>query len=208
MGNDAVAAEMERVRADFRMLVSEASRTEQHARTDGTRWTNRQLLFHMLFGYLLVRVLLDLVKAFARLPRPVSRGFAAVLNAGTQPFHVVNYLSALPGASVLTPRAQARLMDSTLDRLVAALACESESSLSLGMHFPVGWDPYFHDVMAVADIYHYPTQHYDHHRRQLTTAAARPGGAPSGGATQRPGEEQHQAGEEGQHLDGGGPLND
>ena len=32
------------------------------------------------------------------------------------------------------------------------------------MHFPVGWDPYFEDVMTVRDVYHYPTQHYDHHR--------------------------------------------
>jgi hypothetical protein len=36
------------------------------------------------------------------------------------------------------------------------------------MHFPVGWDPYFEDVMTIRDVYHYPTQHYDHHRRQLT----------------------------------------
>jgi hypothetical protein len=40
------------------------------------------------------------------------------------------------------------------------------------MHFPVGWDPYFKDTMTVADVYHYPTQHYDHHRRQLTTRRA------------------------------------
>jgi hypothetical protein len=36
------------------------------------------------------------------------------------------------------------------------------------MHFPVGWDPYFTDVMTIRDVFHYPTQHYDHHRRQLT----------------------------------------
>jgi hypothetical protein len=36
------------------------------------------------------------------------------------------------------------------------------------MHFPVGWDPYFGDYMTMADVYHYPTQHYGHHRRQLT----------------------------------------
>ena len=36
------------------------------------------------------------------------------------------------------------------------------------MHFPVGWDPYFNDVMTIRDVYRYPTQHYDHHRRQLT----------------------------------------
>jgi hypothetical protein len=41
------------------------------------------------------------------------------------------------------------------------------------MHFPVGWDPYFKDSMTLLEVYHYPTQHYDHHRRQLTLVAAR-----------------------------------
>jgi hypothetical protein len=26
--------------------------------------------------------------------------------------------------------------------------------------------------MTVGDVYHYPTQHYEHHRRQLTTHRA------------------------------------
>jgi len=39
------------------------------------------------------------------------------------------------------------------------------------MHFPVGWDPYFNDYMTLRDVYDYATQHYDHHRRQLTLAA-------------------------------------
>ena len=36
------------------------------------------------------------------------------------------------------------------------------------MHFPVDWDPYFADRMTLADVYHYGTQHFDHHARQLT----------------------------------------
>ena len=39
------------------------------------------------------------------------------------------------------------------------------------MHFPVGWDPYFTDYMTLRDVYHYPTQHYDHHRQQLTLSS-------------------------------------
>ena len=65
-----------------------------------------------------------------------------------------------------------KLMDSTIEHLRGPLARESERTLGLAMHFPVGWDPYFNDVMTVADVYHYPTQHYDHHRRQLTTRRA------------------------------------
>jgi hypothetical protein len=37
-------------------------------------------------------------------------------------------------------------------------------------HFPTGWDLYFRDNMTLADVYHYATQHYQHHRRQLTLA--------------------------------------
>jgi hypothetical protein len=34
----------------------------------------------------------------------------------------------------------------------------------------VGWDPYFKDMMTLGDVYHYGTQHFDHHRAQLTLA--------------------------------------
>jgi hypothetical protein len=36
------------------------------------------------------------------------------------------------------------------------------------MHFPTRWDPYFRDFMTLADVYHYPTEHFDHHDRQLS----------------------------------------
>jgi hypothetical protein len=36
------------------------------------------------------------------------------------------------------------------------------------MHYPTRWDPFFQDRMTLADVYRFPTQHYDFHRRQLT----------------------------------------
>ena len=167
-----IDAELERVTADFHRLLDSATGAELSMATNGTKWTNKQLLFHMLFGFILVRVLLPLVKGFGRLPPTVSRAFAAILNTGTRPFHVVNYLSALPGGAVLGRRAMGRLMDSTIGHLRGSLARESERTLALAMHYPVGWDPYFKEIMTVAEIYHYPTQHYDHHRRQLSTRRA------------------------------------
>ena len=167
-----IDADLERITADFHGLLDAATRSELHMPTSGTKWTNKQLLFHMLFGFIVVRVGLPLVKGFGRLPPIVSRTFAAILNAGTRPFHILNYLSALPGGTVLSSRALGKLMDSTIEHLRVRLARESERTLGLAMHFPVGWDPYFKDVMTVADVYHYPTQHYDHHRRQLTTRRA------------------------------------
>ena len=99
----------------------------------------------------------------------VSRVMAEVMNAGARPFHVVNYLCALPGGWLLSGRAMARLMDRTTGRLRANLARESARTLGLAMHFPTRWDPYFKEVMTVADVYDYATRHYDHHRCQLTT---------------------------------------
>lgn len=167
-----IDADLERVAADFDDLVDAATRAELRASTNGTKWSNEELLFHMLFGFLVVRALLPLVKGLGRLPDAVSRGFAATLNAATRPFHVINYLSALPGGRVLRGPALRKCMDSTIGHLRARLARESERTLALAMHFPIGWDPYFKDVMTIADVYAYPTQHYDHHRRQLTTHRA------------------------------------
>ena len=175
MDTSDIRSEMDRVRSDFRDLVDGATVAELRRPSDGTRWTNEQLLFHMLFGYLLVRNLLLLVRGFSRLPDRASQRFAATLNAGTRPFHVVNYWGSLGGIRVLGYARAERLMDRTVEALQASLGRASDAELGRAMHFPVGWDPYFTDVMTVRDVYHYPTQHYDHHRRQLTLDRTRPG---------------------------------
>jgi hypothetical protein len=167
-----IDASLQRVAADFHELLDSATRTELRAHTCGTKWTNEQLLFHMLFGFLLVRALLVLVKGFGRLPKAVSGAFAAVLDTATGPFHVINYLCALPGPRVLPGDAMGRLMENTIRHLRVRLKRESSQTLALGMHFPTGWDPYFKEVMTVADVYYYPTKHYDHHRHQLSTRGA------------------------------------
>jgi len=60
------------------------------------------------------------------------------------------------------------LMDRTVHALQRKLSNETELTLALTMHFPTSWDPYFRDTMRVYDVYHYGTQHFDHHRKQLT----------------------------------------
>jgi hypothetical protein len=173
MDHEQICAEMDRVRRDFRELLDTATVAELRKPTDGTKWNNEQLLFHMLFGYLLVRNMRFLVRGFSHLPDDASRWFAALLNAGTRPFHVINYVGSLFGGRGLGYARMERLMDHVLSSLQTSLRSESERALSRGMHFPVGWDPYFRDYMTLRDVYHYPTQHYDHHRQQLTLERAR-----------------------------------
>jgi hypothetical protein len=165
---DLTADEIRTARDDFHRLVDGATTGELRRRSNGTRWTNDQLLFHMLFGYLLVCTLVWLVRGFSVLPPGVSRGFARALNAVTGPFHAVNYLGSLGGARVLGHGGMEAVMDRVTARLVRTLDHATERQLARGMYFPVGWDPYFRDFMTIRDLLHYATQHYDHHRRQLT----------------------------------------
>ena len=164
----AIHAELERARTTLHALVTTASRSELRRPTQGTRWTNEQMLFHMLFGYMIVRALLGLVRMFGRLPDRFSRIFAGVLDSGRRPFHVVNYLGSCGGALVFRgPRLTAK-MDRTIASLHRHLDRETEDALHSGMHFPVSWDPFFRDRMTLLDVYHYGTEHFDFHQRQLT----------------------------------------
>ena len=168
MDRGAINAELERARTSLGALVSEASRPALSRRSEGTRWTNEQLLFHMVFGYMVVLRLLPLVRFFGRLPDRFSRLFSGVLNAGTSPFHVVNYLGSCGGALVFRGPRLARLFDRVVASLHRRLDNESEETLRRTMHFPLGWDPFFTDRMSLAEVYHYGTQHFDFHRAQLT----------------------------------------
>ena len=161
-----VSRELERARADFHRPVSAASADDLRRRSDGTRWTNRQLLFHMVLGYLVVRTLLPLVHALGTLGH--SRGFAAALNATRRPFHLINYLGSCFGGQILSTRAMAGLLDRTMNALHCKLAAETDRSLAQRLHFPTAWDPYFTPTMSVLDVYHFGTRHFDHHRCRYT----------------------------------------
>ena len=130
---------------------------------------NQELLFHMLFGYLVVRRLLPMVKGLGLLPPRVSQPFAAILNASTRPFDLINYAGSVAGGRALSPDRMVRWLDSVTAQIERDLDRQSAASLRRGMHFPTRWDPYFKDFMTLADTYHYPTQHFDHHDRQLSS---------------------------------------
>jgi len=165
-----IADELEQARLTFHQLLDQASPVELHRPSRGTRWTNEQLLFHMLFGYLIVRALRPLVKGFGRLPAGVGRCYASLLNATSRPFHVINYWGSCGGALVFRGDRMGRAMDRVIASLQRSLRNESEAGLARRMHFPTRWDPYFTDSMSLLDTYHYATQHFDHHRAQLTLA--------------------------------------
>ena len=142
----AIHAELELARGTFQTLMATASPAALGRRTTGTKWTNQQMLFHMLFGYLIVLRLLRLVGCFfdgsvtgtssgfaqsqrrnpALSRRQLPRRSAAVRWVSAAPRLAANSLTAPPSA------APHRLSDD-----------ETDETPRGGMHFPVGWDPYF-----------------------------------------------------------------
>jgi hypothetical protein len=160
--------ELDRTRGEFHRLVEQAGPGELRRPSNGTRWDNRQLLFHMLLGYLIIRALLALVRAFSRLPTGISRGFARVLNAGTRPFDVANFLGSYAAGKTVSPHRMDVMFDHVVDKLHRRLDAERDADLERGMYYPTRWDPFFKEYMTLADVYSFPTQHFDFHRRQLT----------------------------------------
>ena len=49
MSRDEIVEELERVQGDFHRLAATTPEGLRR-RSNGTRWSNRQLLFHMVFG--------------------------------------------------------------------------------------------------------------------------------------------------------------
>ena len=164
----AITADLERARIDFQHLIEMADDDDWIKPTEGTRWNNEELLFHMVFGYMVVQRLLLLVRLFDRLPDSVSRGYARMLNGLTTPFDAINYYGSRFAARIYNRKRMARKLDRVINSLQRSLRRAPEDAFRRGMHYPDGWDPYFRDYMSLEDVYRYPGQHYDHHRRQLT----------------------------------------
>jgi hypothetical protein len=109
-----------------------------------------------------------MVKLLGRLPRESTRPFAALLGSLTSPFDWVNYMGSVAGGAVLEPDRMKRWFDRVTAKIERDMDKQTEQSLSRGMYYPTRWDPYFKEYMTLADIYHYPTQHFDHHDRQFS----------------------------------------
>ena len=168
----AMAADLERARLEFHRLLDSAGPDDWGKPTRGTRWTNEQLLFHMVFGYMVVQRLLLLVRVFGRLPDRTSAIFARMLNAATIPFDAVNYYGSCAAARVFNRRRMGAKLDRVIDSLQRRLARESDDDFRRGMHYPTRWDPFFGDYMTLESVYRYPGKHFDFHQRQLTLDAA------------------------------------
>jgi hypothetical protein len=159
------------IAADFRGIVQDALAHELDRPTNGTRWTNRQLLFHMVLGQNIALSAIPLLGLFSRLPPAASRNWSRLLEACAGPYNRVNWAGSAAAGQVLTPQGMLWMMDRTTRTIVNWYDLADEEALERGMTMPASWDPYFTTWMNRRDIFAWAPNHYRHHRRQLTLTA-------------------------------------
>jgi len=125
----------------------------------------------MLFGYLIVRTLLILVRALPGRPAAFPSSSQQSSTRPRRPFTLLTTWDPSAARESSAHSGMNKTFDLVVAHFVTSLEKDPDSQLRRGMHFPVGWDPYFQEYMTIEDVYHYATLHYDYHRRQLTLAA-------------------------------------
>lgn len=165
--------ELEQARTAFHAALDALPPGAWRAPSRNPGWSNAELCFHMLLGFILVPLLLPLMRWMSRLPAWCDAGFAWLLNAGTPVFNRVNALGPRVAARLLSREAIARQFDRAHARIIRRLGELSERDLGRGMHYPTRWDPRFGPVMTAEELLRYPVAHLEHHLRQLAVTPAR-----------------------------------
>jgi hypothetical protein len=130
-------------------------------------WTNGQLLFHILLGFILVPSLFWLIRLFSHLPDAFSRVFARMLNASTPLFNRINAVGPRIGAHIFSRQRLGRQYDRVHRAILKKIDSVGPDEWTRGMHYPTRWDPRFDDYMNFERLFRYPMIHFRHHRAQL-----------------------------------------
>src|SRR5664279_5348848 len=112
--SDPVRAHVEGIARDYLAILKAALPEELDLPTDGTAWTNRQLLFHMLLGQRVTRMVIVVMGAFSHLPPGASHAWAAGMAAVTPLYHRLNWLGGVLGGRLFTVTRMGRQMDTCL----------------------------------------------------------------------------------------------
>ena len=161
-----IQQELRQAQTDSHQLVAGATPQNLHRRSDGTRWTNRQLLWHMVFGYLIVRTLMPPVHLLGRLGLEPPMHRHPRCPASTVP---PDQLRRVRRWRVATATPEDRRDHGRDDQRSRPSARRGNARVARAHDaLPDSLGPYFWYTISLFDVYHYGTEHHNHHHRQLT----------------------------------------
>jgi hypothetical protein len=159
----ALLAELEVSHLTFHTLLDSLSDADLQKVSRNPPWTNKQILFHMVFGFFLLPSLIVIALLFGRLPRTFSKRFATRLNRAVRPFNVINSLGPQGGSRLFTRQGLSKTYDLVYTLIVQLLQILPEAELTRGMHYPTQWDPLFREYMTLSEIFRFPMRHFYFH---------------------------------------------
>jgi len=134
-------SDLEAARQEFHDMVASTSVQSWAKPSDNPGWTNGQLLFHVLLGFILVHPLAGILVLFGHLPPIYSRIFAAILNFSTPLFNLINAVGPRAGARLLGRAGLIRKFDQAHRAILERLDRVRPTDWRLAMHYPTRWDP-------------------------------------------------------------------
>lgn len=166
---DTLRSELESSRLAFHTLLDSLSDADLKKKSHNAAWTNKHIIVHMAMGFFILPTLILLALVFGRLPQPLSKLFALLLNVTTVPFNWINALGSYTiGGIVFTRATLSKTFDWFHARIVQILQVIPEEELKRGMYYPTKWDPFsFQDYMTLEDIFRIPSRHYTFHLEQI-----------------------------------------
>jgi hypothetical protein len=163
---DRLRAELEAAQREFHAMADGVSDQGWNAPSHNPGWSNGQVLFHVLLGFVLLPPLARLLILFGHLPR-LSRAFAALLSFSTPVFHWINAAGPRGAARVLGRTGVLRRFDRVHAAILRRLERVRPTHWDLTMRYPTRWDPHFRPDMHLEDLFAYPIAHLRHHRHQV-----------------------------------------
>ena len=163
----AIRSELESARSQFHALLNSLSADDVQRQSMNPGWTNREILFHMAFAFMLIPRLIFIVRLFGKLPDHYSRWFANLLNNSTGFFNWINAFGARGGGKISTRKGLGQKFDNTLNSILEVLDSIPDEEMKLGMHYPSKWDQLFSEYMTLEEIFYYPIRHFRFHIKQI-----------------------------------------
>ncbi len=165
---DLLRSELESSRLAFHTLLDSLSDADLKKKSHNAAWTNKHIVVHMAMGFFILPSLILIALLFGRLPKPLSKLFALLLNVTTIPFNWINALGPHIGGTVFTRTSLSKTFDWFHARIVQLLNIIPEEDLKRGMYYPTKWDSFtFKDYMTLEDIFRIPTLHFTFHLEQI-----------------------------------------
>jgi len=162
-----IRRELETARAKFHSLLADLSEQDFQRQSLNPGWTNGEILAHMTFGFIIIKVLLPMARLWGKLPKSSSKWFAWLLNAFTGPFNWINALGARGQGRFFTRKRIGKIYDQTYFSLLKKINSIKDDEWERGMYYPTKWDSNFDEFMTLEKLFHYPVIHFNFHLEQI-----------------------------------------